>query len=119
MPCSLTNQAGPYLEVRISGVMTLADMRRMQDLATAIIVGGDQPRGLVLLDGFEGWSADDGWNDISFLATHGDEISRLAFVGDEKWRDQVFMFTARGLRATSIEYFPPAELEEARAWAGG
>ncbi|TFG87647.1 MAG: STAS/SEC14 domain-containing protein [Chromatiales bacterium] len=119
MPCSLTNRAGPYLEVRISGVMTVADMRQMQDLAAAVIAGGDQPSGLALLDGFQGWSADDGWNDISFLAKHGDEIARLAFVGEEKWRDQVFLFTAKGLRATSIEYFPLSQLEQARAWARG
>jgi hypothetical protein len=43
MPCSVTNQAGPYIEVRISGVMTVADMRKMQDLATAIIAGGETP----------------------------------------------------------------------------
>lgn len=119
MPCSVTNQAGPYLEVRISGVMTVADMRQMQDRATAIIARGDRPCALALLDGFEGWSSDDGWNDVSFLTTHGDDISRLAFVGDEKWRDQVFMFTARGMRATSIEYFPRSQLEQARAWACG
>jgi hypothetical protein len=36
MPCILTNRAGPYLELRISGVMTVADMRQVQDLATSI-----------------------------------------------------------------------------------
>jgi hypothetical protein len=29
------------------------------------------------------------------------------------------MFTAKGLRATSIEYFPLAQLEQARAWVRG
>jgi hypothetical protein len=119
MPCSLTNREGPYLEVTISGVMTVADMRQIQGLATAIIAGGDQPSGLVHLDGFQGWSADDDWNDISFLTRHGDEIARLAVVGEEKWRDQVFLFTARGLRTTSIEYFPLSQLEQARTWARG
>ena len=119
MPCSLTKQVGSYLEARISGVMTVGDMRQMQDLAKAIIDNGGQPCALVLLDDFQGWSTDDDWNDISFLDQHGDRISRLAFVGDEKWQDQVFMFTARGLRATGIEYFPLAQLEKARAWASG
>ncbi|MDH4023764.1 MAG: STAS/SEC14 domain-containing protein [Gammaproteobacteria bacterium] len=119
MAFSLTSRAGSYLEVSVSGVMTVADMRKIQDLATAIIAGGDRPSGLVLLDGFQGWSADNDWNDISFLTSHGDEISRVAFVGDERWRDQVYLFTARGLRATSIEYFALAQLQEARAWVRG
>ena len=116
MPCDVTERAGPYLEVRISGVMSVADMRQLQSLAAAIIAGGEQPRSLVVLDGFEGWSSDKGWNDVSFLDEHGDQVARMAIVGDEKWKDQMFMFTAKGLRATRIEYFPLTRIEEARAW---
>jgi len=53
---------------------------------------------------------------MSFLSEHGDDISRMAIVGEERWRDDALMFVAKGLRATGIEYFTPADLDRARAW---
>jgi hypothetical protein len=39
----------------------------------------------------------------------------MAIVGDEKWRDDAFAFTAKGFRPTAIEFFP-SHLTEARSW---
>jgi len=40
----------------------------------------------------------------------------MAIVGNEKWRDDVLIFTAKGLRPTAIEFFPLSRLDEARTW---
>jgi hypothetical protein len=37
-------------------------------------------------------------------------------VGDEKWKDLVYAFLAKGLRQAAVEYFLPADLAKARAW---
>jgi len=44
---------------------------------------------------------------MDFLMDYGDDVVKMAIVGDAKWKEQVFMFTAKGLRKTAIEYFCP------------
>ena len=38
---------------------------------------------------------------------------KMAIVGDDKWQDDAFAFTAKGFRATAIEFFTPSRLNEA------
>ena len=47
---------------------------------------------------------------------HDKNISRIAVVGDEKWRDLMYAFLAKGFRQTLVEYFLPGDLEKARGW---
>ena len=61
---------------------------------------------LVELEGFEGWRKETGWEDTSFLEENGEGVSKLAFVGDEKWKDEAFMFTGKPMRQMAIEFFP-------------
>ena len=46
----------------------------------------------------------------------GQQIEKMAIVGDEKWRDDALAFTAKGFRPTAIEFFAPLRLNEARTW---
>ena len=41
---------------------------------------------------------------------------KMAIAGDDKWQDEAFAFTAKGYRATVIEFFTPSRLNEARTW---
>jgi len=56
------------------------------------------------------------WDEVSFLPDYGNDVVKMAIVGDAKWKEQVFMFTAKGLRKTAIEYFAPTALAQAEAW---
>ena len=56
------------------------------------------------------------WGDVSFMMKQGQQIEKMAIVGDEKWRDDAFAFTAKGFRPTAIEFFSPSHLNEARIW---
>ena len=38
---------------------------------------------------------------------------KMAIAGDDKWQDEAFAFTAKGFRATAIEFFTPSRLNEA------
>lgn len=104
------------ISVRIRGLMRLADMQAMQALAQDLIGQGKKPRYLIVAEDFQGWDKRDDWNDISFLLEHGNDIEKMAIVGDERWKDDIFLFTGKGLRKTEIEFFPASALQEAKAW---
>ena len=104
------------IRVRISGVMRLADQKALQNVAHDLIDRGLKPRLLVIAENFEGWEKGEGWGDVGFLMDYGDSIVKMAIVGDERWKEQVFMFTGKGLRPTEIEFFPTSSLKEAELW---
>ena len=107
---------GPVLHVRIKGVMQLADQQALQAAAKKLIAQGIKPRLLVIAENFQGWEKGVDWGDMDFLMDYGDDVVKMAIVGDAKWKEQVFMFTAKGLRKTAIEYFSPADQARAEAW---
>jgi hypothetical protein len=104
------------VHVRLTGVMQLADQTTLQTRAKQWIDRGLKPRVLAVIENFQGWQKGVDWGDVTFLSTHGDDVAKIAIVGDPQWKDQAFMFLAKGLRATQIEYFAPSARAEAEAW---
>lgn len=104
------------IRVRIQGVMRLADQKALQSAAFDLIERGLKPRLLIMTENFEGWEKEEGWDDVGFLMDYGNEIAKMAIVGDERWKEQAFMFTGKGLRSTAIEFFPLSALDEAELW---
>jgi hypothetical protein len=51
-----------------------------------------------------------------FLEKNGGGVSKLAFVGDEKWKIGFFMFTGKPMPQMAIEFFPQDQFEQAQAW---
>jgi hypothetical protein len=109
---------GAVMRIRIRGIMRLADQTALQDAARKLIEQGKKPRLLVLTEKFEGWEKGEGWGDVGFLMNYGDDIVKIAIVGDERWKEQAFMFTGKGLRTTEIEFFPASLSKEAELWVG-
>ena len=116
MACEIIKTDGAVLHVRIKGVMQLADQEVLYAAAKKLIAQGFKPRVLVIAENFQGWEKGADWGDVSFMTDYGDDIVKMAIVGDEKWKEQVFMFTAKDLRKTPIEYFAPTALAQAEAW---
>lgn len=104
------------ISVRIRGAMRLADQQALQSLAGEMIAQGKKPRCLIVAEDFQGWDKRDDWNDIGFFMAHADDIEKMAIVGDERWKDDVFLFAGKGLRTTEVEFFPSSALKEAEAW---
>ena len=50
------------------------------------------------------------------MTQHDQDISKIAIVGEEQWRDLVCAFLAKGFRTAAVEYFVPTDLAKARAW---
>ena len=116
MPFTIVDATGPIISVKISGEIDKTEVTQIQAAALAAIQRCGKIRALFILDNFHGWKRDGNWGDISFMTQHDQEISKIAVVGDEQWRDLVCAFLAKGFRAAAVEYFVPTDLPKARAW---
>ena len=116
MACEITRIDDAVLYVRISGIMKLADQQSLQTAGMELITQGKNVRLLVTLENFQGWEQGVDWGDIGFLLAYGNDIAKIAFVGDERWKDLTFAFVGKGLRTTEIEFFPSSSSQEAESW---
>src|SRR5215467_15309401 len=107
MPVQVINASGKLLEIKIRGMFKKAEHDRIVQIAKETIAREGKIRALLILEGFEGWERHEGWGDVSFMMEEGRNIEKMAIVGDEKWKDHVIAFTAKGFRPTAIEFFSP------------
>ncbi|MFZ4702929.1 MAG: STAS/SEC14 domain-containing protein [Candidatus Methylumidiphilus sp.] len=116
MSYQLIKEFNPINSVKLIGKLTVHDFQELQALAKLSLEHFGQFRVLVELEDFQGWSKETEWEDSPFLEEKGAGISKLAFVGDEKWKVEIFMFTGAPMRQTTIEFFPQDQFEQAQAW---
>ena len=116
MSVEIIDAAGKQLQLKLRGIFTKVDHDRLIQIAKKAIEQEGKVNALVILEAFEGWERGGDWGDVSFMMEQGQHIEKMAIVGDEKWKDDAFAFTAKGFRATTIEFFTPARLNEALAW---
>ena len=116
MPVEIIDASGELLQIRIRGVLQKADHERIIQIAKEAIAREKKVRALIILKGFAGWERHGDWGDVSFMMEEGQHIEKMAIVGDEKWKDDAFAFTAKGFRPTAIEFFAASRLNEARTW---
>ena len=112
MPLSLSHEHGDTFRMDVSGVLRKADLDRLQELLLHEMqrLGTVTARLLVVLQGFDGWESNTAWNDLSFYFAHGDALTRIAIVGEERWRSEALMFAAADLRRGPVEFFVSTEL---------
>ena len=116
MGVAIEVDANNVWQLQISGKLIKAEMDAVQAKAVDYISKVGTVKTLVILDGFEGWEEGVNWGDMSFFVAHGDEIDKIAIVGDPKWEDDMLMFVSAGLRKAPVRYFPEDQLDQARAW---
>ncbi len=116
MACKILRIEDGLIYARLTGVMRLVDQIALQNIARQVIETGKRVRLLAVLEEFQGWHKGDDWSDVGFLVEYGDDIAKMAIVGDPDRRDEVFAFVGKGLRATEIEFFPSDRLKEAEFW---
>ena len=102
--------------VSISDRMRPSDQAALQAGAAVLIARGQKIRLLVRLENFLGWERGKEWEDVGFLMEHGNDIEKMAIVGEECWKEDAFLFVGKGFRATEIEFFGPGSLAEAEDW---
>ncbi len=116
MACEIVKIEDSEVHVRISGVMQPADQRMLESAALELIRKGKKVRLLAVIENFRGWEKSETWGDIGFMAAHDNDIVKMAIVGDERWKEEVFFFIGKGLRSTKIEFFPLSSLKQATDW---
>jgi hypothetical protein len=116
MPITLHLESGGIYRLDISGVLTRAEFARSEDDLTKALAEVASVKLLCVLTDFQGWATDGNWNDMGFYVKHGDAITRIAIVGDERWRDLTLMFASADLRKAPVEFFPEHAIAQARAW---
>jgi hypothetical protein len=116
MPIEIIDASGKLLQIKIRGMLKKADHERIIRIAKEAIAREGKIRALIIAEGFEGWERSEDWGDVSFMMEEGQQIERMAIVGDEKWRDDALAFTAKGFRPTAIEFFAASRMNEARIW---
>jgi hypothetical protein len=116
MTVTIIEASGPIVSAKISGELGTREVGELQSLAKQAIQRGGKVSALFILENFRGWKREPGWGDMTFLTEHDKNIAKIAVIGEEKWRDLVYAFLAKGFRDAAIEFFLPAELAKARAW---
>src|SRR5262245_11834584 len=71
---------------------------------------------LVILTDLRNWQPSANWGDMTFYASYGHAIERIAIVGAPRWRSQALMFAGADLRKAPVQFFPVGTLDDARAW---
>lgn len=116
MPAIIQREPNNITLLRISGMLKRSEFGKVQDSAAGQIDAGIKPRILVLVENFEGWEKGADWNDLDYMLTHGNQVEKIAIVGDAKWEAEALAFAGAGFRRAPVQYFHPAQLSEARAW---
>jgi hypothetical protein len=116
MAFSMIDSSGPIIRVRIRWMLSKDEVTEIQAAAVEAIRRCGKISALFILDNFQGWDREGDWGDVAFLTEHDKDIDKIAVVGDERWRDLVYAFLAKGFRHAAVEYFGPSELRKAHQW---
>jgi hypothetical protein len=109
-------EANNLMVLTVSGELGIGEMAQVEQETAPVLGGGESWRILVVLQDFAGWSKEKGWESTTMADATDEHVSRMALVGPLEWRDQVEMFTLKGMRPLEIEYFTDESL--ARDWLG-
>ena len=116
MPVTIHLEPDQVYVLRFSGVLKRSEFGGTQNVAARAIDAGMKPRILAICENFEGWERGADWNDLDFMLTHGNEIAKIAIVGEPRWEPDALAFAGAGFREAPVQFFPPGQLAEARAW---
>jgi hypothetical protein len=116
MAFTIVDATGPIISAKITGELSNSEVRQMQTAALDAIRTCGKISALFILEDFQGWKRAADWGDVTFLTEHDKDIAKIAVVGEDKWRDSIYAFLAKGFRAAEVEFFLPGDLEKARVW---
>jgi SpoIIAA-like len=116
MPIEMHHESDDTYRLDISGVLRRTEFKRCETELAKELDRVRSAKLLCVLQQFDGWEPDADGSDLGFYIKHGDAISRIAIVGDERWRDLMMMFSAADLRKATVEFFPANEIARARDW---
>ncbi|SHF16745.1 SpoIIAA-like [Microbulbifer donghaiensis] len=104
-----------FLYFKPIGRLTHDDYERITPLLDDALQGVKDPKVQMLVDAtdFEGWELRAAWDDFTLALKHGNEFSRVAIVGDEKWQ-QLAARIASWFVSGEVRFFD--EQDDALEW---
>lgn len=106
---------GKLLVVRVSGQLVAADYESLVPELERLVKQHGKLCLLFEMTDFHGWNTCATWEDTRFAMNIFYDISRIAMVGEMRWKDGMAMFCRPFMRAT-IRYFPRADAFRVRSW---
>jgi len=103
------------LHVRLNGKLTDEDYRTFVPELEALIARHGSLRLLVEMSDFHGWHAGALWDDFKVYLKHGNEIERIAIVGEKGWQEWMTRM-ARPFLHSETRFFEHADAGDARRW---
>ena len=113
---TLQRERDNIYRLELQRLLRREDMQRGETELAAEIARVGPVKLLVVLKEFAGPERQAEWDQATFYETHGDDILRIAIVGPERWRIEMLMFSAAGLRKGDVHYFAEGATAEALAW---
>lgn len=105
---------GNLIAVRLSGKLYDADYTQFEPVIFAAAEKGKLHL-LVEMTDLQGWDRHALWDDIQLDARLGENIERLAFIGNKEWQTWMARICKPFTRAM-IEYFEANDAADAWAW---
>lgn len=116
MPAQFSLENGNIAFFKVSGKLSKEELIQAQNECEAAIQEIGRISILIMLDNFQGWEKAKGWEDFSFAERNDPYINKIAIVGDKKWEDLAYAFTAEGMRPVPIKYFDEGREGPALNW---
>jgi len=104
-----------YVEVRLSERISTKDYEKFLPVIDAQIERCGRICLLVIMEKFQGWDVETGWEETKFMFSRFNKIDRVGIVGAselQKWMS----FLAKPFNSAEVKYFAPDEEETARKW---
>ena len=99
----------------MSGKLHDDDYDRFVSMIERAITTERKTRLLLQFEDFYGWNPHALWDDVSFEASHSQEVERIAMVGERDWQEWMDKVRAPFTRA-DVRYFGVSDLDAARGW---
>src|SRR5689334_24177019 len=103
MAVDARDEGSDLVRITLRGRMAPADHAALLYSVTRAIERLGRVRLLVVLDGFEGWSGGEEWNDDALRLADDAPVVKAAIVGEARWKDDVFAFVSQPFRKMPIE----------------
>jgi hypothetical protein len=116
MPVVIQNEANNISLLQFSGILKRSEFGDSQTTISQGIDAGTRPRLLVILKDFQGWERGADWNDLDFMLSHGNEIAKIAIVGESRWEPTALAFAGAGFRRAPVKFLPSDQEAQARVW---
>ncbi|MES2438031.1 MAG: STAS/SEC14 domain-containing protein [Verrucomicrobiota bacterium] len=116
MSASLEHQTDNIYLLHVTGMLRKSELDAVQADFIENLAEAGAIKLLVLLENFSGWERNAAWDENGFFFRHGDDLEKIAIVGDPRWETEMLAFAGAGVRKGPVRFHPSSAESRARAW---